>query len=221
MRFIDAQPGDPVIRGLSHQLDEDRCTLRWQWPEGIQAVYIGRAFDILAGDAGEGVASAPSDSPSDKLRLYTRNEYKANNGYHDRIEGVGRVIYTVYASVTEQGDAVLFRQPDGANRAVFSTGKARVTVSIREKGGWLQKFKTVEIRVTTEVPIPKEALCYVKKQGSYPAHKEDGTVYPFVMDFAAGKNVLPAIEVGKNDYVRLFFTDGKKYGQLYELVQGR
>lgn len=212
MQFRNADPGAPVIRSLTHQLDEDRCALRWHWPEGIQAVYIHRSLADGAVSGEEPVVDPGS------LRLYTRNEYKANNGYQDRIDGVGRMAYTVYAAVIEDGETVLIRQPDGDNRTEFSTGKARVLYSIRQKSGWLQKFKSVEIKVTTEIPIPKDALCYVKKQGSYPANKDDGTMYPFVMDFAAGKNVLPVIEVGKNDYVRLFFTDGKRYGQLYELV---
>ena len=43
-----------------------------------------------------------------------------------------------------------------------------------------------------------------KEAGAYPVNKEDGILYPFVTDFAAGRNELPAIEVGKNDYIRLF-----------------
>ncbi|MNN38378.1 hypothetical protein D3C81_1523740 [compost metagenome] len=100
----------------------------------------------------------------------------------------------------------------------FSTGRAKIRYSITHKSGLLRKYKTVQISVLSEVEIPKEALCYVKKQGNYPVSIEDGTVYPFLRDFPSGRSTLPVIEVGKNDYVRLFFTDGPKYGRLYELI---
>ncbi|MDR0271618.1 beta-mannanase [Paenibacillus sp.] len=212
MRFIDADISSLLIRGVTHQLDGDRCILRWRWPEDITAVYIERS---IAGEEPMPDAKRPNMS---RLKLYTRNEYKASNGYHDRIDGVGKVVYTIYASTETEDGPALIRQHDGHNRKEFSTGKAKVWFSIRQKSGWLQKYKSVQIKVTTEISIPKEALCYVKKEGSYPANKDDGTQYPFVTDFEAGRNVLPVIEVGKNDYVRLFFTDGKRYGQMYELV---
>lgn len=211
MRFKHAEPGEWVIQGLSYQLDDGYCTLRWSWPPGLQAVYIHRALD-------DGFGPPAGDSQPGGMRLYTRDEYKANNGYRDRLDGIGQITYTVYALSSEDGEMTLIRQEDEANRIRFSTGKAKLVYSIREKSRWLQPYKTIEIQVTAEVPVPKEVLCYVKKQGAYPVNKEDGILYPFVTDFAAGRNELPAIEVGKNDYVRLFFTDGKKYGQRYELV---
>lgn len=211
MRFKNAEPGEWVIQGLSYQLDEGYCTLRWSWPPGLQAVYIHRAMDD-----GFGLPAGTIEPGS--LRLYTRDEYKANNGYRDRVDGIGQITYTVYAMSSEDGEMALIRQPDEANSIQFSTGKAMLVYSIREKSRWLQPYKTIEIQVTAEVPVPKDVLCYVKKQGAYPVNKEDGILYPFVTDFAAGRNELPTIEVGKNDYIRLFFTDGKKYGQRYELV---
>lgn len=214
MKFIeaDAEQGlhhTPTIAGLSGSMEDDRCTLRWLWPAGVQAVYIHKA------DADRSAAEPVSAAG---LKLYTKDEYKANNGYHDRIDGIGRIVYTVYACVNEDGEQLLVRQPDESNRKMISTGKAKIRYSLRVKGGLFKKYKTVEIQVTTEVPLAKEVLCYVKKQGGYPSNREDGTVYPFVVDFAAGKNSLPAIEIGKDDYVRLFLADGQKYGHLYELI---
>lgn len=72
--------------------------------------------------------------------------------------------------------------------------------------------------ITAEVPVPKEVLCYVKKRDAHPSSKEDGARFPFVQDFAPGRNQLPPIEVGKDDFIRIFFTDGPKYGAYYELV---
>ncbi|GAB6927351.1 hypothetical protein JCM10914A_13340 [Paenibacillus sp. JCM 10914] len=211
MQFRQAEPGDLIIQGLSYQVDEGNCTLRWHWPPGLQAVYIHRELN------NEGFISSGSPDPK-RLRLYTRDEFKANNGYKDRVDGIGQMAYTVYALSSEDGEQTLLIQSDQSNRIHFSTGKAKLVYSVREKSRWLQPYKLIEIQVTAEVPVPKEALCYVKKQGAHPANKEDGIMYPFVTDFVAGRNTLPAIEVAKNDYVRLFFTDGKRYGSLYELV---
>lgn len=209
MRFIDAGKDSPVISGLTRMMEEDRCTLRWTWPREIEAVYIGKLpaeqADSMAGDIGN-------------AKLYTRAEYKANNGYHSRIEGIGRYVFTVYACLEGSGGPQLVLQQDGNNRIEISAGKAKIYYSVTEKSGFFRKFKTVQIQVTTEVPIAKEVLCYVKKQGDYPSNKEDGMLYPFVAPFAAGRNVLPAIEVGKQDYIRLFFTDGRSHGQMYDLI---
>lgn len=210
MHYTEAGPETPVIRGLTHHIDEARCTLRWLWPDTIQAVYVHKAA------ADRPAAERP---PAAELKLYTRDEYKANNGYHDRIEGIGRLVYTIYACLLqEDGQQQLIVQPDDGNRIALSTGRARIYYSIRYKGGWFKKFKTAQIQVTAEVPLPADVLCYVKKHGGSPASKDDGTVYPFVEPFAPGRNVLPEIEIGKDDYIRLFFTDGRQYGQLYELI---
>ncbi|MGG4552437.1 beta-mannanase [Paenibacillus humicus] len=213
MRFIEAEEGLPLITQLSYKLDEDQCLLRWQWPEGLQAVYI----DERAADRGLYGESDHAPQPGE-LRLYTREEYKAAGGYRDRIDQVGLVRYTVYACIMEHGEKLLIRQPGAENTVEISTGRAKIRYSIRQKSSLLRKYKTVQISVLAEVEVPKEALCYVKKQDSYPASIEDGTVYPFLRDFPAGRSTLPVIEIGKNDYVRLFFTDGRKYGRFFELI---
>jgi hypothetical protein len=210
MQFVDAEADSPTISGLTRTMEEDRCTLRWIWPRGLEAVYIGKVPAEEAESSGE-IAAA-------NAKLYTKSEYKANNGYHSRIEGFGRYIFTVYACLEGSGGPQLLLQHDRENRIEISAGKAKIYYSISDKSGFFRKSKTIQIQVTTEVPIAKDVLCYVKKQDGYPANKEDGMLYSFVAPFAAGKNSLPAIEVGKQDYVRLFFTDGRAYGQLYELI---
>ncbi|WP_152392696.1 beta-mannanase [Paenibacillus guangzhouensis] len=209
MQFMDAHTTSPIIRDLQSSVNDNRCTLRWLWPSNVQSVYIHKIH-----------ASEQADLTLDAraLKLYTKDEFKANQGYHDRLDGVGRWVYTIYASTIESGEPRLIRQPDFGNRIEVSTGKANIYYSIRLKSGLFQKFKTAQIQVTCEVPLSKDVLCYVKKQGGYPTNKEDGTVYPFVESFPAGKTVLPVIEIGKNDFIRLFFTDGREYGHMYALI---
>ncbi|MNW35147.1 hypothetical protein D3C74_121380 [compost metagenome] len=215
MRFIESEEGLPLITQLSYKIDEDRCKLLWQWPEGIQAVYIYKRSTDREQQGEYEYDYPPSVSG---LKLYTREEYKSAGGYYDRIDTIGLVAYTVYACMMDDGDKRLVHQSDSENTVEFSTGRAKIRYSISHKSGLLRKYKTVQISVLAEIEIPKEVLCYVKKQGNYPVSIEDGTVYPFLRDFPSGRSTLPVIEVGKNDYVRLFFTDGPKYGRLYELI---
>lgn len=211
MRVIDATSSTPIIRDMTHSLDEDRVCLRWRWPEGIQAVYVHKGLPVAQG----AVEEVPDEAD---LKLYTREEYKASGGYRDRLEEIGQVQYTVYAGLIEEDELELVLQQDGRNRLTVNAGRARIFYTISQKNSLFRKYKSIQIEVMAETAIAQDVLCYVKKQGGYPANKEDGTMYQFLHDFAAGKNILPVIEVGKNDYVRLFFTDGRKYGQFYELI---
>lgn len=209
MRVIDPQATTPSIREMTYSLDEDWICLRWRWPEGVQAVYIHKAPADEAGDL------VPPDVD---LKLYTREEYKANGGYRERLDGIGRMLYTVYGCLIEDEELLLIHQRDDRNRLTVNAGRARIYYTVTQKSGLFRKYKSIQIQVKPETAISKDVLCYVKKQGGYPTSKEDGTVYHFLQDFAPGKNVLPVIEVGKDDYVRLFLTDGRKYGPLYELI---
>ncbi|WP_138752110.1 beta-mannanase [Paenibacillus sinopodophylli] len=209
MRFVVAEDGAPAISGLTRFIEEDHCTLRWNWPSGIDAVYIEKTAVDHSEDASETKSG---------LKLYTRAEYKANNGYHSRIDGFGLVAFTVYACQESSDGPRLLEQPNQENRIEISAGRAKIHYSVVSRSGLFRKFKSVQIQVTAEVPIAKEVLCYVKKQGGYPASKDDGVLYPFVAPFTAGRNILPAIEIGKQEFIRLFFTDGRIHGQMYELI---
>lgn len=209
MRYAELISTAPVITDVTSQVEDRYCTLRWRWPDGVQAVYIHKA-SVEEPDPGE--------VPPVGMKLYTREEYKSNNGYRDRLDDIGLISYTIFARLATNGETLLVRQNDGANRIVVSAGKARIYYSIQQKKGLFAKHKTVHMVITAEVPVPRNVLCYVKKRGGHPAGKEDGILFPFVQDFNAGRNVLPPIEIGKDDFVRIFFTDGRKYGLYYELV---
>lgn len=118
MRFTDADPSTPLIRKLTLAVDEGRCTLRWLWPERVEAVYVERLeLDMMSDDrTGEEPAQG-------KLKLYTREEYKASNGYTDRITGFGAIKYTVYVCQMEEEGPVLIRQRDEDNMVIASAGR--------------------------------------------------------------------------------------------------
>ncbi|MFD0958438.1 beta-mannanase [Paenibacillus chungangensis] len=209
MHFVDADEESPRITGLTHAMEEEQCVLRWIWPAAVNAVYIS----MLPLEGREG-----GDEDTGRLKLYTKSEYKVNNGYACRLDRARPYRFTVYAFVESQEGAFLIRQPDRDNRTELNAGRAKIYYSVTEKGGLFRKHKQALIEVDTEAALNQDVLCYVKKQGSYPANREDGILYPFAAPFAPGRNVLPPIEIGKSEYVRLFLTDGRTHGQLYELI---
>jgi hypothetical protein len=152
------------------------------------------------------------------MKLYTREEYKASSGYRERLNVIERHAYRIYPCVKQDGKLVVVRQEDNDNKVQFSMGKAAILYSIQYRKSLFSKTQTVRIQITSEVLVSKEVLCFVKKEGGIPLHKDDGIVYPFVHDFEPGRNVMSEIQIHKNEFIKLFFTDGKKHGQIYELM---
>ena len=198
------------IRKVTASLQDGVCLIHWHWPQEVPCVYIHKS----SADA----VFRPEEVTIAKMKLLTREEYKTNGGYRERIDGVGRYAIRIFPCVMEEGRLRILLQINEENQIVIRSGKSQVRYQLKQKSGWFSKMQTVQIRIHTEVPIPREALCYVKKTGEYPLHKDDGLQYAFLHDFAPGYNVLPEIQIGKHDYIRLFFTDGKRYGELYELI---
>lgn len=192
------------------QVIDGESIVTWQWPKQVETVYVYSFSD--------GMEQPPEQLDTKRLKLFTREEYKTRLGYRERIEHTGVQGYRIFPCLLRSGKPVPIKQMDGSNYVRVSAGKAKLRYSIKYGNKWLSKYKTVRIQLFCEVPVPKEALSYVKKEGSPPANKEDGIAYPFLNDFAPGRHVLPEIEVGKNDYIRLFFADGKAFGELYELI---
>lgn len=126
MRYAEVNASAPGITDVTSQVDDRFCTLRWRWPDGVQAVYIHKT-SAEAADMGTG------DDPPVGMKLYTREEYKSNNGYRDRLDDIGLISYTIFARLAENGETVLVRQSDGVNRVMVSAGKARIYYSIQQK----------------------------------------------------------------------------------------
>ncbi|RJE89640.1 beta-mannanase [Paenibacillus sp. 1011MAR3C5] len=210
MQYKVAEEGSPLITGLARMIEEDRCTLRWIWPAGVEAVYIGQRL-IDDEDVSE-------EDEIGSLRLYTKAEYKANNGYVCRLDRARMYRFTIYILMEREEGAILLKQRDGENRMEVSAHRAKIYYSVSERSGLFRKHKSIQIEVRTEVALGSDVLCYVKKQGGFPANREDGLMYPFVAPFSAGRNVLPPIEVDKQDHIRLFLADVRKHGHLYELI---
>lgn len=210
MQWIEPEADRRRITGLACRHEDGECTLTWNWPEGISFVYI-YGFE-------NGRELPPEERAERAAKLYTREEYKANTGYRDRPEGIGRYAYRVYPGVVTEGKPAGIRQQDEDNLVRFSAGRAKIRFSIKYGGRLFSRRKTARLQFRCEIPVDRDVLCYVKKAGSTPLHPEDGTVYPLIQNLDPGLTVFPEIEIDRNDHLKIFFTDGKRYGEIYDLI---
>lgn len=198
------------IKNVAFHLQGEECVINWHWAEQVPFVYVHKSrYD----------APIDMEQISEKqLKLYTREEYKAHKGLREKTEGIGRYTYRIFPCRLENGKPVMLIPQGDAHVIHVRTGKAKIYYSFKRGRNWFSQYRSLQIRIFSEIPIPKDVLCYVKKEGSPPAHKDDGTRYAFIRDLEPGENLMPDIEIRKKDEIRLFFTDGKKYGELYELI---
>lgn len=198
-----------ILKTASQVLDGESI-VTWHWPKHVEVVYVYSFPD--------GMEQAPELLEPNRLKLFTREEYKTRSGYRERLEHIGMQGYRIFPCLIRSGQPVPLSQTDTDNYVRVSGGKAKLRYSVKYGNKWFGKYKSVRIQLFCEIAVPQQALCYVKKEGAPPVNKEDGIAYPFLNNFGSGSHTLPEIEVGKNDYIRLFFTDGKAFGELYELI---
>ncbi|MBV7505684.1 beta-mannanase [Bacillus sp. sid0103] len=201
---------DHEIKNIRTTIRDSEVHLTWFWSKEIDFVYIYKS-------SSENMKPLHELSEQD-LKLYTREEYKANQGYLGRIDAIGRTAYRILPCQKRDGKLIVFNQENDDNLIYISGSKARIYFSISYKNKLFQARKKVRISIMTELPLDKELLVYVKKNGGVPVSVDDGTVYPFVREFPSGKTVPPEIEIDKNEFIRIFFNDGKKSAQSYELI---
>lgn len=215
MKWCQPEP-EFAIPKSSGQSRNGESTLTWEWPKDVQYVYLAsyRPEEEPAGRPDEAWLARRT------LKLVTREEYKMKAGYRDRVDFIGMKLYRLFPCTrTEDGEIRAYMQWDDRNVVRISGGKAAIRYKVAYGKGWFQKLKPVVLELFCEIPVPEEALCYVKKKGSEPVHRDDGIVYRFNRGFEAGRNRLPEIQIAKDEYVRIFFTDGQAYGTMYDLMK--
>ncbi|MCZ8522583.1 MULTISPECIES: hypothetical protein [Paenibacillus] len=209
MQWHEPAEGQQITRASS-LMGEGGCVVTWQWPKDIQYAAV---YSFAAGEE-----EPPASLGSGQLKLYTREEYKVHGGYRAAADFTGARCFRIFACVMSGGELVLLRQLDKDNLTRLTGARAKIRCSVDYGTALFSRHRPVRIRLFCEVPVPREALCYVKKDGGVPLNKEDGTVYPLVSDLPAGRTELPEIRVGRSEKIRIFFTDGPKYGELFEIV---
>jgi hypothetical protein len=199
-----------AIKDLRKTVRDSKVQLTWFWSREIDFVYLYKALaDHI---------KPISEIDEKELLLYTREEYKANQGFIGRVDAIGRYAYRIFPCQKQDGKLVVFAQENDQNLIYLTGSKAKIYFSITYKNKFLQPQKRVRMSIMTETALDKELLVYVKKIGSVPISIDDGTMYPFVRDFPAGKTEQPEIEIGKDEYIRIFFSNGRKSAEIYELI---
>ncbi|WP_335500406.1 beta-mannanase [Neobacillus vireti] len=184
--------------------------LSWFWPNAIDFVYIYQtSADTL---------DAVSEIKENELRFYTREEYKANQGYKTIVNGVGRYLFRIFPCQKRKGKIIVFNQENDKNLITITGTKAKIYFSINYKNKFLKAKKILKMSIQTELPLDKDLLVYVRKHGGVPSSIEDGIKYPFIRDFPAGRTELLEQEIGKDEYIRIFFSKGKHSAEIYELI---
>ena len=204
------QEGDQVVTDLKSVVEEHTFTLRWKWPRDSDLVYLygintmTENLDII---------------DEKKLKLYTKDEYKEFNGFRENIKEISQYKYVVFPALEGQGEPVVIKQMDEGNQVLFSTGKLEITYQIVEHKKIFGSRKTVKISICSDVAVKKGVICYIKKQGSYPVSQEDGVKFDFALDFHPGENQQQPIEIGKDEYIRVFLKENKSKINMYTLIR--
>jgi hypothetical protein len=204
MEWIESTKPEWEIKDIHATIKDSELTLTWFWPKEIDFVYIS--------------FMDPDTDAFGKMKLYTRDEYKAKQSYIGRIDSIGKYEVRIFPCVKDLDHLFVIKQVNNQHHVYVNTGKARIYYSILYKQKWFGSRKKIRMKIMAEVPFGRDILCYVKKQGGVPISLDDGTFYPFVRDFPAGNTELPEIELDKDEYIRIFFHDGKKFAEMYELI---
>jgi len=198
------------IRDIRSTIRETEVHLSWFWPKEVDFVYIYKtATDHL---------KPIHEIEEHELKFYTREEYKVNQGYIGKMDTLGQTAYHIFPCQRRDGRLIIFMQENDSNVITINGSRAKIYFSIAYKPKLFQSRKKVKMSIMTELPLDKELLVYVKKTGGVPASIEDGTVYPFVRGFPAGKTIQPGIEIDKNEYIKIFFSNGKHSALKFELI---
>lgn len=214
MKIVEFEEKFGEIKDISSEVEKDKLTIRWKWPENVDIVYVLKTYEMQ--DFSLDLESLKN------AKLYTMDEYREFNGYSESIKEITQYKYFVFPALQNDGDILLIKQNNGKNHIVVSTGKPEICYEINEVKsfkGLFSKEKNVEIVIKSEVSLDKDVLCYVKKKDSYPTNSKDGVRFDFICDIDAGVNVMPEIKINKNEYVKVFIKDIEKYGSSYKLKQ--
>lgn len=198
------------IKDIQKTIQDAEVQISWFWPKEIDFVYIYKTAADNVKPYGE--------IEEHELKLYTREEYKINRGYVSKLDTIGRTACRIFPCQKRDGKLVVFSQENEDNLITITGSRAKIYFSIAYKNKLFHSRKKVKMAIMTELPFEKDLLVYVKKSGGMPSSLEDGTVYPFVRDFPAGKTVSQEIEIDKNEFIRVFFSSGKNAAQHYELI---
>ena len=125
MNFATISSPHHEIKDIKKTVSDTEVHLTWFWSKEIDFVDIYKA-------PAEHVKPL-SDLNEHDLKLYTREEYKANQGYHGRINAIGRTAYRILPCQKQDGKLIVFNQENDDNLIYISGSKAMIYFSITYK----------------------------------------------------------------------------------------
>lgn len=205
MKVKDYSEEDPMIVHIKARRDESAMVINFKWPNRLKHVCIYKR-DLLKEEAIDW---------QNPYRKYTQEEYKSFSGFRDGADDAGLFEYIICPLIAQGDEMYVIGHIHSGNVIRVAGGKIKVGYTLKEKKKLFNPTKTVQMTVFCDTDIPKEYICYTKKRGSVPKGREDGMQFQFLKDFYPGCNVLPEIEIDKDEYIRLYLTEDVKYKELY------
>ena len=203
------QGSEPKISDIKATINEGQVNLTFKWPNELEQLYIYKQ-DILRNE------EIDWEKP---YRKYTKNEYACFGGFKDQDASNAMSKYVLCPYIHNDLESYLVRYENRCNEVEVISHRIEIHYEICEKKKLFSKRKSVQMQVFCEVPLTKHYLCYVKKKGNIPLGLEDGIQFQFISDFEVGENVLPEIEVEKDEYVRIYLTDEIPYKEAYRIMK--
>jgi hypothetical protein len=201
----------PEVLFIKADIKYGQLSLEWGWPEGINKVLICYRMDKFP--------VSPRDTGASKVIIEREHSLEKGDYVISRVIE-GNYYFGVY-TLTEREGNDLFSH--GQRRLVVNKSPLEIFYGIRSKRNLLGKLKSAEINISTtskELNLPQ--LVLVAKYGNMPIQKSDGETL-FTVDYQTltkDKSVsfdLPAENIGKNMYVKLFFQDDSN-SKIYRII---
>ena len=209
MNMRELESLEQGIKLVKCEMEKERFILKWQWTKGCDIVYIfkSKALDDIGID----------DITVENTKIFTREEYIEFNGYTENIREINQYKFMIFKGEQTNGELTLVKQQDGENEVIVCTGMPDIFYKVIERKSLFNKNKKIQMKIICDAPFKKDVLCYVKKQGNYPTSLDDGIKFDFIGDFNPGVNEMPSIEIRRDEFVKIFIKDIKRYGSAYNL----
>ncbi|MBE6022625.1 MAG: hypothetical protein E7231_05230 [Cellulosilyticum sp.] len=204
-----AQDGDIKITELKAEVEKGQVKLTFKWPNTLENLYIYK----------QSVLEEQPIQWEKPYRKYTRDEYARFGGWSDPDLGSAMSKYILCPYIQEGAESYVLNDLEHLNEIEVIGHQIEIRYEIKEKKKLWSSRKLIQMQVFCEVPVPRQYLNYVKKKGSIPVGLKDGMCFEFIVDFEAGEQSLPEIEVDKDEYIRIYLTDAVPYKEAYRIIK--
>ena len=133
-------------------------------------------------------------------KLFTLQEYKKLGGYiTEKIPG--ETVYHI---------SVLDGEPAVTNFVY----KTNITCTMSNKTGWGfdSRYKSHELTLESDYPVPENIICYTIKKNAPPRDISDGTLYYWNEPLAQNMPINRIVRTMKDEFLKVFVKDEVYYG---------